>query len=251
MQRFITKDLIKWKNAKDRKPLLLQGIRQCGKTWLLKEFGKNEYDDVAYFNFEGNSSLPQRFQVDLDIKRILNELGILHGKPILPEKTLLIFDEIQFCSQALTSLKYFYENMPGYHIACASSLLGVALARPLSFPVGKVDLLTMRPLNYSEFLVVQGESDLYNHLQNLSRDDTVSELFTSKMEEYLRYFYIVGGMPEVVQNWIENKDVLQVEKIQQTILNEFVLDFAKHAPNKDFPRLTAIWNSIPTQLARE
>ena len=165
LERLLYKNLLEWKNSKDRKPLILKGVRQCGKTWLLKEFGKKNYENVAYFNFEGNDSLQERFSQDLDVKRIIEELSILNNKVIKPGNTLIIFDEIQFCNKALTSLKYFYENAPEYHIVCAGSLLGIALAKPLSFPVGKVDFLELRPMNFYEFLLANNEQMLVDYLE--------------------------------------------------------------------------------------
>ena len=165
MKRLLYKELINWKNSKDRKPLILKGVRQCGKTWILKEFGKNNYEDVAYFNFEGNTSLQESFSQDLDVKRIIEELSIINNKRINPETTLIIFDEIQFCNNALTSLKYFYENASEYHIVCAGSLLGIALSKPLSFPVGKVDFLELKPMNFYEFLLANDEEMLIQLLK--------------------------------------------------------------------------------------
>lgn len=251
MVRLLMDDLVKWKNKKNRKPLLIRGIRQCGKTYLLKEFGKKHYADVAYFNFEGNTPLQERFANDLDVGRILTELGVLRGKPIQPSETLLIFDEIQFCNQALSSLKYFCENLPEYHIVSAGSLLGVALSKPLSFPVGKVDMLTLRPMNFFEFLIANHEEILCKYLQKLSKLEPVSPLFAEKLENYLRTYYMTGGMPEVVMQWIQTKDVSIVDEILKRILDNYELDFAKHAPIHDFPKLSYIWHSIPDQLAKE
>lgn len=249
MQRLLYKELINWKNSKDRKPLILKGVRQCGKTWLLKEFGKNNYDNIAYFNFEGNETLQNRFEQDLDVNRIIEELGIMINKAIEPEKTLIIFDEIQFCNRALTSLKYFYEEAPNYHIVCAGSLLGIALSKPLSFPVGKVDFLELKPLNFKEFLLANNEEMLVNYFEK--NTDKTSEIFESKLINYLKNYYIVGGMPEVVEKWVETKDVEQVEKIQDIILNSYELDFAKHAPLSETPKLSLIWDYIPRELAKE
>ena len=251
MQRLLLDDLIAWKNKQDRKPLVIKGVRQCGKTWLLNEFGKKHYADIAYFNFEGNESLRQRFESDLDVVRIITELGVLRGKVIQPKETLVVFDEIQFCNEALTSLKYFYENTPDYHIVCAGSLLGIALSKPLSFPVGKVDFLTLRPMCFYEFLLANGEEMLCDYLQKLSPKDKISDLFADKLESYLRTYYITGGMPEVVDKWIKTRDISTVEETQQRILDSYELDFAKHAPLTDYPKLSLIWRSIPEQLARE
>jgi len=251
LKRNLLDDLKKWKDSPARKPLLVKGVRQCGKTWLLEEFGRECYGDVAYFNFEGNAALSARFEGDLDVRRIISELGILRQKSITPGETLIIFDEIQFCNQALTSLKYFCENAPEYHVVCAGSLLGVALSKPLSFPVGKVDFLTLRPMSFEEFLLANGEELLCEHLRALPSQEKVSELFTERLETLLKTYYIVGGMPEAVQTWLDTRDIAALEKVQQSILDSYELDFAKHAPPKDFPKLAAIWRSIPLQLAKE
>lgn len=251
MKRILIDDMRRWKESPDRKPLIIKGVRQCGKTYLLKSFGEAFYEDTAYFNFEGNLSLAERFERDLDPERIITELGIFRQKAIMPEKTLIIFDEIQFCNRALTSLKYFLENAPAYHIVCAGSLLGIALSKPLSFPVGKVSFLTLRPMNFHEFLLANGEEMLCEYLQNLTLDEQVSGLFSDKLESYQREYYITGGMPEAVEAWIRTKDVDKVEQVQRQILDSYELDFAKHAPGRDFPKLAAIWRSVPQQLAKE
>jgi hypothetical protein len=243
--------LVKWKESADRKPLILKGVRQCGKTYLLKEFGKNMYADTAYFNFEGNTPLQACFDKDLDVGRIVEELGILRKKNINPADTLLIFDEIQFCNNALTSLKYFAENMPGYHIACAGSLLGIALSKPLSFPVGKIDFLTLHPMDFYEFLLANGEDMLCEYLEKHDLFSKLPEAFSEKLEMYLRNYFITGGMPEVVMKWTETKNIEKVESTLQQIIDSYELDFAKHAPKNDFPKLSLIWHSIPEQLANE
>ncbi len=251
MNRTFTIELSKWKEAKDRKPLLLKGVRQSGKTYLLKEFGKKAYADLAYFNFEGNEPLQKCFDRDLDPQRLISELGVFHRRAIKPGKTLLIFDEIQFCSRALTALKYFYEDAPQYHIACAGSLLGIALSKPLSFPVGKVDLRTLRPLGFYEFLLANREEELAGFLAGLPADKEVPEMFTARLEELLRNYFVCGGMPEAAAKWLETNDVAEVEAVQRRILDAYELDFAKHAPAADIPKLNLIWKSIPNQLARE
>jgi len=251
LKRYLLDRLKEWKDNQRKKPLIIKGVRQCGKTWLLKEYGNICYEDVAYFNFEGNDTIAKTFEQDLDVERIITELGILRKKAILPSNTLIIFDEIQFCNRALTSLKYFCENAPEYHIVCAGSLLGIALSKPLSFPVGKVDFLTLLPMNFYEFLLAHDEEMLCGHLMNMRIDEKVSGLFTDKLEGYLRTYYITGGMPEAVDTWVRTKDIGQLEAVQQKILNSYELDFAKHAPSKDFPKLSAIWRSIPMQLSKE
>ena len=251
IKRNLMDKLEEWKESNNRKPLIIKGVRQCGKTYLLTEFGRLNYDDTAYFNFEGNDSLQARFDGDLDVNRIITELGVIRKKIIEPEKTLIIFDEIQFCNRALTSLKYFCENAPEYHIVCAGSLLGIALSKPLSFPVGKVDFLTLRPMCFQEFLLANGEDMLCDYLKNILAKDTISDLFSEKLENYLRIYYITGGMPEAVDVWLETKDVAKLDIVHQKILDSYELDFAKHAPKNDFPKLSAIWRSIPEQLAKE
>jgi predicted AAA+ superfamily ATPase len=251
LKRLIIDELKKWKNRKDRKPLILKGVRQCGKTFILNEFGRENFGEVAYFNFEGNPGLAERFEQDLDPKRILVELGILSRKQINPKTTLIIFDEIQFCNKALTSLKYFYEQSPQYHIVCAGSLLGIALSKPSSFPVGTVDFLVLYPMSFYEFALANDEQMLLDYLEKININTTISQIFADKLITLLKTFYITGGMPEVVAKWIDTKDLSEVERIQDMILNSYELEFAKHAPAKDFPKLSLIWNSIPDQLAEE
>src|ERR1035437_10327181 len=230
MKRTIESELTAWKNRKDRKPLILRGVRQCGKTYLLKEFGQQYYQDVAYFNFEGNPALAQRFDQDLDTSRIIMELGVLRGSKIVPESTLIIFDEIQFCNQALTSLKYFAEEAPSYHVVCAGSLLGIALSRPLSFPVGKVDFLTMRPKNFYEFVLANQEEMLLDYIGKLDAKTPVPQIFADRMTTLLKTYFVVGGMPQVVAKWLESKNISDVERIQEQLISSYELDFAKHAP---------------------
>ncbi len=249
MYREIIKKLEEWKKSKNRKPLILNGVRQTGKTWILKEFGNKYYENVAYFNFEGNEPLIKRFEQDLDIERLIEELGVINKKPIKPHSTLVIFDEIGFCNKAITSLKYFNENANDYHIVCAGSLLGITLSKPLSFPVGKVDFLTMHPMTFREFLFANNEEALVNAISD--KQDKISELYEVKLLSYLKNYYIVGGMPEVVNEWCNNKDITVVEDIQEKILNAYYLDFAKHAPDTDFPKISLLWKSIPDQLAKE
>ncbi len=251
MIRDLISDLRQWKENENRKPLILKGVRQCGKTYLLQEFGEKYYQDTAYFNFEENDALKEVFDKDYDISRIMFELDLQHQRKIEPENTLIIFDEIQECGRALTSLKYFCEKAPEYHIVCAGSLLGIALQSQLSFPVGKVDFLTLYPMSYTEFLRGCGEDTLADFVKNHKKGDSLPKIAANKLEEYLRQYYIVGGMPEAVDNWRKNHDIQAVERIQQNIINSYELDFAKHAPTKEFPKLQAIWRSIPEQLAKE
>jgi len=251
MKRLLLQNLITWKKSESRKPLILKGVRQCGKTYLIKEFGEMYYEDMAYFNFEETESLKALFEPDYDTKRILFELGLIRGKTLLPEKTLIIFDEIQECGRAITSLKYFCENAPEYHIISAGSLLGIALNKQPSFPVGKVDFLTLYPMNFLEFLMANGEEILADYLTAFSGGNRLSEPVANKLSGYLRQYYITGGMPEVVQTWCDTHDMEKVERIQQAILDSYSSDFSKHAPIKEFPKITAIWQSVPEQLAKD
>lgn len=250
MKRKMICKLLEWKEQKYRKPLILKGVRQCGKTYLLKQFGEKYYKNTAYFNFEESKHLKEIFEYDYDINRIVFELELILGKKIVEDETLIIFDEIQECSNAITSLKYFCENAPRLHIVCAGSLLGVALHSNYSFPVGKVDILTLYPMDFSEFLLANGEKQLYDYMQNQSLETRIPLSVGEKMKNYLKQYYIVGGMPEVVKSWINEKDISKIEEIQKLILDSYELDFAKHAPIKEFPKLTAIWRSIPEQLAK-
>ena len=251
MQRHITQELLTWKNDPARKPLILKGVRQCGKTWLLKQFGKEHFTDTAYFNFEENITLHNVFEGDLNPDRILTELGLLRGSPILSGTTLLIFDEIQFCPAAITSLKYFAENLPAQHIASAGSLLGIALAGPFSFPVGKVRLLTLYPMNFPEFLKANGKDLLLSHLKALPPSSTVPRSIFPELRTLYRDYLITGGMPEAVLNWTTTHDISRVEDVHRQILQSYVMDFAKHAPLKDIPKLNLIWDAIPQQLAKD
>jgi len=251
MERTLITKLSEWKESKNRKPLILKGVRQCGKTYLLKEFGKRCYESYAYFNFEENDALKTVFEKDYDTSRILFELGLYFGKTIEPNKTLLILDEIQECGRAITAMKYFCENAPEYHVVCAGSLLGIALQNQLSFPVGKVDFLTLYPMSFSEFLRAAGTEALASFVENFKKGDNLPELIGEKLSTFLRQYYITGGMPEVVKVWCNTHSIEEAERVQQAIINSYELDFAKHAPAKDFPKLSAIWRSIPEQLAKE
>ncbi|WP_319641649.1 ATP-binding protein [Methanovulcanius yangii] len=246
--------LLKWKESGDRKPVIIEGIRQCGKTWILKHFGESEFKDIAYFNFEYDDRLQKIFEGDLNVSRIIKDLGILRNTSIRPGTTFLVLDEIQICPRAITSLKYFCENLPELHVAAAGSLLGVAIAqmgKNVSFPVGKVQMLKMHPLNFPEFLLAKDEELLYEYLNNLSPDEEISAAFTAKLEEAYREYLITGGMPEVVSSWIQNRDIGLVETIQSEILGNYEKDFVKYASVSEFPKLTLIWNAIPAQLAKD
>lgn len=234
--------------------MIIEGIRQCGKTWILKHFGEAEFKDIAYFNFEYDDRLQKIFEGDLNVSRIIKDLGILRNKSIRPGTTILILDEIQICPRAITSLKYFCENLPGLHVAAAGSLLGVAIAqmgKNVSFPVGKVQMLKMYPLNFPEFLLAKDEKLLYEYLNDLSWDEEISAAFTGKLEEAYREYLITGGLPEVVSSWVNNHDIGLVETIQREIIGNYEKDFVKYASISEFPKLTLIWNAIPAQLAKD
>jgi predicted AAA+ superfamily ATPase len=250
IERTIYQDLLAWKNASTRKPLLLQGARQIGKTFLLKQFGAKEFETVAYFNFDEQPELQQFFENTKNVQRIVQNLSALFGKPIVPEKTLIIFDEIQECNDALNTLKYFCENAPQYAVVCAGSLLGVALSRGNSFPVGKVDLLKLYPVSFSEFLQV-AEPNLFTYLNSLCSIEPVPNLFFNHLVEKFKLYYISGGMPEAIVALLEKQDVEMTQKILKNILDTYALDFSKHISNKDIPKISYVWTSIPSQLARE
>ncbi len=253
MERDILQQLIQWKDSADRKPLLLTGVRQCGKTYICKSFGETYFSDTAYFSFEGNDALASVFSYDLDVHRIINELGnLVRKKEIVPGRTLVIFDEIQACPRAITSLKYFCENMRELHIICAGSLLGVSLKRDgISFPVGKVDRLQMYPLTFSEFLRADGGESYYLGVQKYDISKPLPDLYTDYLERALKYYYLVGGMPEAADKWCQTHNIEEVEKIQDAILLDYGNDFAKHAPLSEVPKLGWIWESIPKQLAKD
>lgn len=250
MERFITEKLMTWKNSKDRKPLILRGARQTGKTYILKEFGEANYDNVAYFNFDHDDGLSELFSNTKDPKRIIEQLSIANGKKINPETTLIIFDEIQECPNALNSLKYFCEEARAYHVACAGSLLGIRLSKT-SFPVGKVDFLNLYPMTFSEFLIADNSLNLVQVMRQTRDIKEIPELFASQLIEKLKTYYIVGGMPEVVYSWINDKDIEKVNKIQRNILDSYEGDFSKHVDVNEANKISLIWNGIPSQLARE
>jgi len=249
MERNAFTPLQAWRLDARRKPLVLNGARQVGKTWLLKEFGKRTYRNVAYINFESNERMLALFSSNLDPERLLMGLRVETGLPIEPEKTLIIFDEIQENPKALTSLKYFCENAPQYHLAAAGSLLGISMHAGNSFPVGKVDFLNLYPLSFLEFLKATGESTLADLV--LSRDWPMIDAFREKLTESLRYYYCVGGMPESVITFVATKDLGQVRTFQKKLLDAYERDFSKYARPEMVPRIRAVWNSLPAQLARE
>ncbi|MDR0518992.1 MAG: ATP-binding protein [Clostridiales Family XIII bacterium] len=250
MRRLIEKELLAWKEKGKRKPLIVQGVRQCGKTYSIKQFGSEHYADVYYCKFDEDDTLADFFSPDLNPRRIIRDMSLFRGKDIMPGETLMIFDEIQSCGKALASLKYFCEEAPEYDIIAAGSLLGVAVPQGTSFPVGKVEFLTLRPMGFYEFLLAHNEP-LAETLNGSDFGSDVWGTFRSRLEEYLRNYFIVGGMPEAVQAWIETGSIDEVERIQKQIIASYENDFSKHAPLSDFPKISAVWSSIPGQLARE
>lgn len=249
MYRFAIKKLLTWKESKYRKPLIIEGARQVGKTWLMKEFGRQAYTDTVYINFDSNSKMADLFASDLDTNRLIIGLELYVGHKIDPEHSLLIFDEVQEVPRALSSLKYFYENAPQYHIICAGSLLGIALHQGTSFPVGKVDFLKLYPLSFQEFLMATNKTQFADLL---SKQDF--QMITSFKQTYidaLKQYYFIGGMPEAVQIFSETEDFNAVRTIQKRILSAYEQDFSKHAPLEIVPKLRMLWNSIPSQLAKE
>lgn len=249
MKRDRIEDLKQWKESKSRKPLVLKGARQTGKTWLMKEFGKNEYKNTVYLNFESKKYLGDIFKSDFDIDRLIVALQAESGIVIDPSTTLIIFDEIQCAPEALTSLKYFNENAPQFHIVAAGSLLGMAFHNNVSFPVGKVDFLNLHPMSFKEFLCAVKEQKLLDILS--SEDWKLIATYKDKFIERLKHYYFVGGMPEVVKTFRENQDFHEARKIQKQILNDYEQDFSKHAPASIVPRIRMVWNTILSQLAKE
>lgn len=251
MERLILNDLLKWKNSRHRKPLILKGVRQVGKTWILREFGKRYYENTAYFNFDENEEYRQFFETTKDVERILQNLMLAGGQKILPEKTLIIFDEVQDCPNVINSMKYFCENAPQYHIACAGSLLGIALAKPSSFPVGKVNFLQIDPMTFIEFLMANGDENLVEYLNGTHAIEPIPDAFFNPLTEKLKMYYVTGGMPEPVAMWTQERDVEAMQEALLSILGAYERDFAKHPDVKEFPKISMIWKSIPSQLARE
>lgn len=249
MQRIAMEQLMRWKKSKRRKPLIIEGARQVGKTWLMKEFGRQCYANTVYVNFDSNSQMASLFETNLDTNRLILGLELYVGHKINAEDTLLIFDEIQEVPRALASLKYFCENAPQYHIVCAGSLLGIALHEGTSFPVGKVDFLRLYPLSFQEFLMATGKERFAELLD--SGDFAMITGFKQTYIDALKYYYFVGGMPEAVQCFAEDNDFAEVRMIQKRILAAYEQDFSKHAPNEIVPKLRMLWNSIPSQLAKE
>ena len=250
MYRKIMENLIKWKNDENRKPLILRGARQVGKTYIIKQFGNENYENVAYFNFDHDTELFNMFENTKDPLRILEQLSFVHGKAIIPGKTLIVFDEIQECPNALNSLKYFEEEAKEYHIISAGSLLGVRLSHT-SFPVGKVEFLDMYPMTFTEFLEADGCKNLVDYMDSIKNIESIPDIFFDRLSEKLKAYFIIGGMPEVVASWVKDKDMEKVNKIQDSILKSYESDFSKHTSNIEANRISIIWNSIPSQISKD
>lgn len=249
MKRKLLENLVEWKNRKAHKPLILEGARQVGKTWLMQEFGNTQYKKVAYINFDRNLKMRETFETDLDTKRLITAIGLDAEFKITPEDTLIIFDEIQECPRAITSLKYFNEDAPEYDIIAAGSLLGVAHHTGTGFPVGKIEFLRLYPLSFTEFLDAMGKEQYVELIEK--QDFEMIKIFSNKFEDLLKQYCYIGGMPEVVQNFVNNGDFNQVRTIQKRILSAYERDFSKHIPANTVEKARMLWNSIPTQLAKE
>ena len=250
MDRIIQKELVNWKNRPDRKPLLIQGARQVGKTYAIKAFGKSEFSQCIYLNFDENPEYKDFFKNTKEVSRIITTIELAFGVKIEAENTLLFFDEIQECNEALNTLKYFHENHPEFYICCAGSLLGVALSRGNSFPVGKVDFCTMYPLTFEEFLK-EVDSKLYTYYNSIDTLEPLPSFFFNQLLEKFKIYMLTGGMPEVIVTYLSTKNTEQVQKVMQSILRAYALDFSKYSSNKDVVKIMTIWNSIPSQLAKE
>lgn len=251
MKRNVLQNLIAWKNkpSDKRKPLILEGARQTGKTWLARELGRTEFDEYVEINFEDNEQFRSLFEMDFDIERILMALRSVTGKKILQGKTLIFFDEIQYARRGLLSLKYFGDKAPEYHVIAAGSLLGVVDHKDDSFPVGKVEFERIYPLSYEEFLMAMGKDGLVQMLHSMDWD--LINSFSSQYIELLRQYYYVGGMPEAVRTFVEEKDYVAVRKVQLGLLESYQKDFSKHPPQEIVKRMILLWNTIPSQLAKE
>ena len=249
MYRSAINALLQWKNKDNRKPLIIMGARQVGKTWLMKEFGRTNYDKVAYISFYNNKRMDEVFQNDFDVKRIIMNLNIEAGVTITPEDTLIILDEIQDSPKVLESLKYFCEEAPQYHVVAAGSLLGVTIHEGVSYPVGKVDLLDLYPLNFREFLYAMEEQGLADALE--TKDYTLIDNFSDKYLFWLKNYYYTGGMPAVVDAFRMHRDYAEVRQIQNDIVRQYEGDFGKHIDTHTLPRIRLVWDSVPMQLAKE
>lgn len=249
MNRYAINELVKWKDARRRKPLIIEGARQVGKTWLVKDFACKHYDNIAYINFEEQIYLRDLFETDFDVTRIISAIGAAAHQNCIPGKTLIFLDEIQEAPNGVTALKYFYENASDYHIIAAGSLLGLELHRQTSFPVGKVQFMTLHPMSFLEFLDAVGEQALAGFI--VRHDWENIRLFGPKLKDLLKQYYYVGGMPEAVLAFSETRDWVEVRDIQHEILESYDRDFSKHAPEEIVPRIRQLWNSLPAQLSKE
>ena len=250
MKRNAIEQLLAWKNSTDRKPLVLKGARQVGKTWLMEEFGRLYYDDTFYFNFDEEDELQSVFKTNKNPHRIIELLGMIKGKKILPEKHLITFDEVQECSEALNSLKYFCEKANEYHIISAGSLLGTLLAKPKSYPVGKVNLLNISPMTFDEFLAASDEG-LYSYYMAIQKGQQIEEIFHHRLLDAYNYYLIIGGMPECVQSWITHKDPAEISRIQQELIELYENDFSKHNGKVNSGRILMVFRSLVTQLSKD
>ena len=248
MERIVYKQLLEWKNSRTRKPLILQGARQVGKTWILKDFAKREYKNLAYISCENNERMRELF-VDYDTERIIRGISAVTMQSIIPGETLIFIDEIQEIPKAVSSLKYFCENQNEYHIAVAGSLLGIALHEGESFPVGKVDVIQLYPMNFEEFILALGKEKLLEILKSQNWNEI--SMMKTELIENLRVYYFTGGMPEVVDLFVKTQDIAKVRALQNRILADYALDISKHAPKTEIPKISLVWNSIPSHLAKE
>lgn len=252
MYREVTEKLIEWKNKTNRKPLLMTGVRQCGKTYIIKEFAQENFKNFIYINFEESEKLSAIFDYDYDVNRIVHELEQHLKTKIVAGDTCVFMDEIQECPRAITALKYFCENMRELHLICAGSLLGVAIReKQISFPVGKVNRLELYPMNFIEFAMACGRTDFIQVFENWAVDRAIPDLYSVQMKKLLKEYYVVGGMPEAVKTWVESGSVEEVEQVQNDILKDYADDLSKHAPEGDVVKIRWIWDSIPVQLAKE
>ena len=249
MKRNAIEALLKWKNDEERKPMVLKGARQVGKTWLMKEFGKSHYENYVYFNFDEEDELQSIFDTNKNPKRIIELLSLVAGEKILPETTLIIFDEIQECPSALNALKYFKEKANEYHVIAAGSLLGTLLAQPKSYPVGMVNLLDIHPLTFDEFLEATDEA-LYAYYQSITKEQTIEDIFHNRLMEAYNNYLIIGGMPECVASWVKHKDPARIAQIQKELVQIYENDFSKHNGKVNSGRILQVFRSIVTQLAK-
>ncbi|MCL2798148.1 MAG: AAA family ATPase [Firmicutes bacterium] len=250
MERFILSQLIAWKDSKKRKPLVLRGARQTGKTWIMKEFGRLHFENFVCFNFDENEELKQLFETTKDVGRLIEQLSLIADAPIKPQSTLIIFDEVQECSHALNSLKYFKENAPEYAVIAAGSLLGILLAKPHSYPVGQVNFLDLAPLSFDEFLLATNES-LYKFFITITKDSVINDIFHNRLMEAYRIYLTIGGLPEAVQSWIDDKNPQEVARIHSEVVSLYEYDFGKHNGKVNAGRILMIFRNLVSQLSKE